>query len=87
MSENKNISNTITLENRKRIMVTGITEVVSQVDKAVVAKTADSLINISGSELRVTKLNLEEGVLVVDGKIDSFKYCETQKGFFKRVFK
>lgn len=87
MSETKNNSNTITLENRKRIMVTGITEVVSQIDKAVVAKTADSLLNISGSELRVTKLNLEEGVLVVDGKIDSFKYCEAQKSFFKRVFK
>ncbi len=86
MAENKTSS--ITLENRKRIMITGISEVVSQIDKCVVIKTTLGNLSINGSSLRVTKLNLEEGVLVVDGQIDALKYFESSsKGFFKRVFK
>lgn len=90
MSQEKQIFNqTLTLENRKRIMLTGVNEVVSQIDKAVVLKSAGVLATISGQELRVVKLNLEEGVLIVEGKIDGFKYADNNqsKGFFKRIFK
>ena len=88
MSETKTINQTITLENRKHMMLTGISEVVSQIDKAIIARAGQSHINISGDGLRVTKLNLEEGTLIVEGNIDGFKYVEkSDKGFFKRIFK
>lgn len=79
----------VTIENRKRMMLTGIVEVVSATDKAIVAKTADKQVNISGLELRVNKLNLEEGLLIVDGEINDLKYNTLSggKSFFKRLFK
>ena len=86
--ENK-VNHTITLENKKRMMLTGIKEVVSQVDKSVVAKTSENMVAVSGTGLRVSKLSLEEGLLVLEGQIDGFKYMPLSSGknFFKRIFK
>lgn len=87
MAETK--THSVTLENRKRMLLTGIVEVVSQIDKSVIAKTERNTVTISGSGLRVGKLNLEEGVLIVEGEIDGFKYGEISggKGFFRRLMK
>ena len=86
--EKTNINHVVTIDNRKKMMLTAIVEVVSATDKTIIAKTSDKTINIFGGELRVAKLSLEEGVLVVEGVIDSFKYMtSTGKGVFKRLFK
>ena len=79
----------VTIDNRKKIMLTAIVEVVSATDKTIVAKTNQKTINIIGEGLRVSKLNLEEGLLIIDGIIDNFKYVDSVagKGFFKKVFK
>lgn len=84
-----NVNHVVTIDNRKKIMMTGIIEVVSATDKAIVAKNTEKTINILGCDLRVSKLNLEEGVLIVEGVIDLFKYVEinSSKGVFKRIFK
>ena len=89
MSEKEQTFHTVTLENRKKMLLTGIVEVVSSLDKAVNAKTADSMISITGSALRVAKLNLEDGTLIVEGQIDGFKYSGLSggKSFMKRLFK
>ena len=82
------MNQTITLENQKRMMLNVIIEVLIQVDKCVIAKTNGKQVIISGVGLRVTKLSLEEGIMIVDGTIESFKYNEiSSKGFFKRLFK
>ncbi len=79
----------VTIDNRKRIMLSGILEVVSSQDKAVVCKIAGKVVYIFGKELRVSKLSLEEGTLIVDGEIDglSYKDAQSSKSFFKRIFK
>lgn len=78
----------VTIDCRKRIMLTGIIEVVSSLDKTVICKIANRLIYIFGSSLRVSKLSLEEGTLIVDGEIDGLKYTENSgKSFFKKIFK
>lgn len=83
------VSHMVTLDNRKKITITGIKEVISATDKSVIAKTQNQKMIISGQDLRVEKLNLEEELLIVIGVIDNFKYCEHTggKSFFKRVFK
>ena len=83
------LNHVITIDNRKKMMLTGIVEVVSATEKTIVAKLTDKTIYILGADLRVSKLNLEETLLIVEGMIDSFKYAEisSSKGFFKRVFK
>ncbi|MBR2909576.1 MAG: YabP/YqfC family sporulation protein [Clostridia bacterium] len=86
--EEKSSEHILTLENRKKLSVTGVIEVVSATDKSVIAKTKEKTLCINGSELRVSKLVLEEFFLSVEGVIDGFKYIEKQtKGLFKKVFK
>ncbi len=82
-------SHTITIERRKRMMVTGVLEVLSATDKCVIIRIKDSLIYGVGKDLRVGKLVLEEGLLVVDGEVESVKYQVKSQGknFFKRLFK
>ena len=92
MKENqdlKTLNNNITLDNRKKIMVTGIVEVVSSTDKTVITKTQTHLIYINGNLLRIAKLNLEENVLIVEGEINEIKYVvkNQTKSLFKRLFK
>ena len=82
-------SHSVTLERRKRMMVTGVLEVLSATDKSIIIRIKDYLIYTTGSNLRVAKLVLEEGLLVVDGEVEGFKYqAKTQgKNFLKRLFK
>lgn len=93
MKENSNQikkeeEHSLVLTNRKQLTVTAIKEVMSATDKTIIAKTTQNNINIVGSELRVSKLVLEEGLLMVEGNIDLIKYQqETGKGFFRRLFK
>lgn len=86
--EEKTGEHTLILDNRKKLSVTGVIEVVSATDKTVIAKTKEKTLCINGRELRVSKLVLEEFFLSVEGIVDSFKYVEKQtKGLFKKVFK
>lgn len=87
--ETKQMQHMVTIDNRKRIMLTGIFEVVSSQDKTVICKTSGKIVYISGKELRVSKLTLEDGTLIVDGEIDGLSYKDSSSGksFLKRVFK
>lgn len=75
----KLLNHVVTIDNRKKIMITGIVEVVSSTDKTVVTKTQTHTITINGESLRIGKLNLEENVLIVEGEINEFKYIVKNK--------
>lgn len=78
----------VTIDNNKKAIITGIVEVVSSTDRAVVAKTSTSLFQISGVGLRVSKLDLESAILHIDGEINKLEYNKNiAKGLFKRLFK
>ena len=84
----ENKEHTLMLDNRKKLSVTGVIEVVSATDKTIVAKTIDKTLFVVGTELRVSKLNLEETLLMVEGVVDTIKYQGQQtKGLLKRVFR
>ena len=86
IKENQKILNhLVTIDNRRKIMVTGIVEVLSSTDKTIITKTQTHLININGEGLRISKLNLEENVLIVDGEINEYRYVVKSKA--KNIFK
>ena len=78
----------VTIENNRKIMLTGIVEVVSATDKTIIAKTQNKTLNINGYNLRVSKLNPEENLLIIEGEINELKYIvkAKSKNFFKRIF-
>jgi len=80
---------TIILEERKKISLTGATKVVSSTSTQAVVEVGGSNVVISGSNMEVTKLNLDNKEVIFSGNINSIKYMQkTEKtNLIKRLFK
>lgn len=64
------------LEDRKRLRLTGVTDVDSFDEGAITAYTVRGELVIGGSELRVLSLDTDSGELRVEGTIASLTYLE-----------
>ena len=64
----------VLIENREKVKILGATKVVLSTQNQGVIETKDSLIVISGSELEVKKLDLENGEVSFYGKINGIKF-------------
>ena len=88
--EEKSQKATVVLEDRKRLTIEKTSEVVSFSDSEVVLETALGLLQVTGTDLAMKKLDLESGVAVITGTVDSMYYPDddapAKKGFFARVF-
>lgn len=73
LSIEDNKSNLI-LENRKKLNLTGVIEVVSFNDEVIVLNTNLGMLNVKGKELKMNKLDVKNGDLTVIGLINSFVY-------------
>jgi len=70
---------TITLTDRTILSVTEVDEVVSFDDTIVTLSIGEKLLNVSGNNLTVTKLSLQDGEVVINGEIDAVVYFEQTK--------
>ena len=78
----------VTMENRQRMTLTGVSDVTSFSETAVELKTSMGAMTIKGRGLSISKLNTDSGELNVNGEISMLQY--TQKsggGFFAGLFK
>lgn len=87
MSENTAVSDVI-IENRRKASFTGISDVESFDEEEILASSACGDITIRGSELKICRLSVETGDMIVEGKIDSVSYddIKTKKGIMGRIF-
>ena len=80
----------LVLENRKKLSMTGIIDVDSFNEDCIVAQTDLGAINIKGSELHITKLNIDINELQVEGEISSIVYMDSyvkkKGGVFSKIF-
>lgn len=82
----------ITLESRKICRVSGVSDVLSFDENAVLLETVDGMLMIKGEGLHVSRLNLDKGEADIDGKTDSFVYSERSslakkgEGLLTRLF-
>lgn len=70
----------LTLNERKSLTMTGVTEVVSFDETMVVLKTSLGLLTVQGQELKLKTLSLEGGQVAVDGQISALTYEEPREG-------
>ena len=79
----------LTMENRKKLKITAVSDVDSFSDISVCADTSMGRVTVKGENLKISKLNTEEGELVIDGKINSVEYTKKkEKGnFFENIFR
>lgn len=78
----------LTLNERKNLTMTGVTEVVSFDDTAVILKTALGTLVVQGKDLKLKTLSLDGGQVAVDGVISGLIYEESKPsgGVFRRLF-
>ncbi len=76
------------LNERRQLTMTGVTEVVSFEDSAVVLQTSQGTLIVQGRELQLKTLSLEGGQVAVDGSISSLTYEEPRQsgGWRRRLF-
>ena len=61
--ETNNIRHRIILDERERLSVTGVTDVIAFDEETITADTDMGVITIRGENLHISKLNLEDGIL------------------------
>ena len=76
------------LENRKKLTMTGVSEVISFDDASVVLHTGMGTLVVQGSELQLKTLTLEGGNVVVEGQVSSLVYEQAARsgGWWSRLF-
>lgn len=81
----------ILLENKEILNVTGVENIDSFNDETVVLLTVKGKLTIKGQKLNISKLNVEEGKLIVKGSIDTLIYSEHEQkekvSLVRRIFK
>ncbi|MDR5659179.1 sporulation protein YabP [Serpentinicella sp. ANB-PHB4] len=83
----------LALESREKLNLSGVVHVESFNDETVILETAGGVLTVKGQALDVKKLNLEDGNVMIRGKINSLIYSDREgfgaKGssFFGKMFK
>ena len=74
----------LTLGDRQKLTMTGVTEVVSFDDRSVVLETALGRLLVQGEELELKALELDGGRVSVRGHIGELSYLEPRTGGWLR---
>ena len=81
------------LENRGKLSITGVLDVLSFDDQVVIVETELGLLTVKGESLRINKLSIDTSEVVVEGDISSLSYSDKEfdkKGsssFLGKIFK
>lgn len=77
----------LTLNERRQLTITGVTEVVSFEDTTIVLQTCMGTLVIQGQELKLKNLSLEGGQVAVDGAVSALLYEESRQsgGWLRRL--
>ncbi len=86
--ERMGLPHKLTMNERKTLTMTGVTEVVSFEEDGVILKTSLGTLVIQGRDLQLKTLSLEGGQVDVHGTISSLIYEEpkTRGGWTRRLF-
>ena len=84
--EERTLPHKLSLNERRELTMTGVTEVVSFEENAVVLRTALGTLIVQGSGLQLKTLSLEGGQVAVDGSISALVYEEPRLSGWKRFF-
>ena len=81
----------IFVDSRNGMRITGVVEVDSFDEQAVVLQTSEGEMTVEGSQLKIGTLDTDSGLVTVSGRIDAIYYSsmtsEPKKGILSRIFK
>lgn len=83
----------VILENRGKLSISGVLDVLSFDDQVVILETELGLLTVKGENIRINKLSIDTSEVIVEGSISSLAYSdkesEKQKGssLLGKIFK
>lgn len=80
------------LENRNKLSISGVKDVLSFDDQVVIMETELGLLTVKGDNLKINKLSIDTSEVIVEGEINSLSYSshsskEQDGGLFSKIFK
>lgn len=79
----------ITINNRTLTNISGVERVYETNENKIQLKVMGSNLQINGEGLNISKIDVEAGIVIIEGKIIELRYFEKQekKNFLKKLFK
>lgn len=89
---NTNVIQNLVLENREKLSISGVLDVLSFDDQVVIVETELGLLTVKGENLRINKLSIDTSEVIVEGEIYNLIYSENDldkktTGIFSKIFK
>ena len=89
---NINVMQNVVLENREKLNVTGINDILSFDDQVVMIDTELGLLTVKGENIRINKLSIDTSEVIIEGDISYLAYSdkelEKNKGnLISKIFK
>ena len=80
------------LENRGKLSISGVLDVLSFDDQVVMVETELGLLTVKGENLRINKLSIDTSEVIVEGDISYLAYSdkenkENKTSFMSKIFK
>ena len=90
--QTNNVIQNIVLENREKLSISGVLDVLSFDDQIIIVETELELLTIKGEDLRINKLSIDTSETIVNGNIMQIAYSENTvdkkgEGIFSKIFK
>lgn len=90
--QTSNVIQNIVLENREKLSISGVLDVLSFDDQIIIVETELGLLTIKGEDLRINKLSIDTSETIVNGNIMQIAYSENTmdkkgEGIFSKIFK
>lgn len=87
-----NVIQNLILENRNKLSISGVKDVLSFDDQVVIMETELGLLTVKGDNLKINKLSIDTSEVIVEGEINNLGYSEHNKkeqdgGLFGKIFK
>ena len=76
---NTNIVQNLVLENRGKLSVSGVNDVLSFDDQVVMVDTELGLLTVKGENIRINKLSLDTAEVIIEGEISSLSYSQKKQ--------
>jgi len=85
------IKSNLLLDSRKKLQLTGVLEVVSFDDGRIILNTKIGTLDIKGDSLKVNKLDVQNGEVIINGRINSMNYndknvSKNKENIIKKLF-
>lgn len=77
-SINSSLMQNLVLENREKLSISGVNDVLSFDDQIVILETGLGLLTVKGENLRINKLSLDSEEVIIEGEINNLSYSEKE---------